>query len=71
MDATKLIEKTKAEVTCGRALAWVGGKRLVLARSIDGTMVLTDDGKAVAKMLNSKAAATKPTAKATATPSDE
>jgi len=54
MDAAKLINALKAEIVAGRALAWVNRERLVVARLVDGTMTLTDDGKRVAEMLAQK-----------------
>lgn len=64
MDAWKLIKATKAEIAAGRALAWVDGGRVVLARTVDGEMVLTDEGQEVAQAMAARTAKAKAKASA-------
>lgn len=51
MDAGKLIELTKAEIVLNRAAAWVDGKRIFIARNVDGAMQLTQEGRDLVQKL--------------------
>lgn len=54
MDANDLIKKTNAQRAANRAILNHNGRNVTVARSRDGTMVLTDEGKAIAKELSEK-----------------
>ena len=51
MTAQELIDELGAEMTSNRAMAWVDGARVIVARYEDNELVLTEQGEELAKLL--------------------
>lgn len=71
MDPYKLIEETGAEIVSNRAVARVGGQRVVIAKVMGNGMTLTADGEELAKTFKPAPKAQNSKAKATGAPAAE
>jgi len=68
MNAEQLIEKYNGCIAVGRGIVRINSKNIVVARYVDGTLVLTEEGRNLVKSVEADKSEEAPKAKRTRKP---